>query len=99
LSCLRDVRWTAGVLVRRVHADRLEKEYDESKNDHYLFAVDQAEYIIDATKSGGMCRFVNHSCGCASCAWGTVQLQLGLFALRKLRSHTRELRFHTRFRS
>lgn len=56
----------AGVIVRRVHADRLEDSYEKAGKDHYLFAVDQSEYIVDATNQGGMARFVNHSCGCAS---------------------------------
>lgn len=55
-----------GVLTRRVHADRLEDMYERMKCDHYLFSIDQSEYIVDATQSGGTCRFVNHSCGCAN---------------------------------
>jgi SET domain-containing protein len=58
--------------VRRVHADRLEDMYEKGGKDHYLFAVDQSEYIVDATNKGGMARFVNHSCGCAPLApWCT----------------------------
>lgn len=56
----------AGVIVRRVHADRLEDNYEKAGKDHYLFAVDQSEFIVDATNQGGMARFVNHSCGYAS---------------------------------
>lgn len=51
--------------MRRVHADRLEDSYEKAGKDHYLFAVDQSEYLVDATNQGGMARFVNHSCGCA----------------------------------
>lgn len=60
----------AGVLTRRVHADRLEDMYERMKCDHYLFSIDHSDYIVDATKTGGTCRFVNHSCGCASSASG-----------------------------
>jgi SET domain-containing protein len=56
----------AGIIVRRVHADRLEDSYEKAGKDHYLFAVDQSEFIVDATNQGGMARFVNHSCGCVS---------------------------------
>jgi SET domain-containing protein len=54
----------AGVIVRRVHADSLEESYESAGKDHYLFAIDQSEFIVDATNQGGMARFVNHSCRC-----------------------------------
>eukprot|EP00892_Ulva_mutabilis_P008631 jgi/Ulvmu1/613/UM001_0621.1 len=64
----------SGVLTRRVHADRLETMYEDMKCDHYLFSIDQSDYIVDATKCGGTCRFVNHSCG-PNCEVRTVSVE------------------------
>jgi SET domain-containing protein len=53
----------AGVRIRKVFADRLEAEYRRNGEDHYLFSVDGSDDLIDATRQGSLCRFVNHSCG------------------------------------
>lgn len=47
-------------------ADRREREYQSGKKlQHksacYFFRIDK-EHIIDATRKGGIARFVNHSC-------------------------------------
>ena len=87
-----------------MHADRLETMYEDMKCDHYLFSIDHSDYIVDATKSGGTCRFVNHSCGCAPPAvfdvWSSVGSGAGLAVcaltsgLRLLCAWLRDTRLH-----
>ena len=51
-----------GQSVRQAVADRRELQYEvEGVGSCYLFRVDK-EGILDATRRGGMARFINHSC-------------------------------------
>ena len=51
-----------GQSVRQAVADRREVQYEvEGVGSCYLFRVDK-EGILDATRRGGMARFINHSC-------------------------------------
>jgi SET domain-containing protein len=50
-----------GEVIRDPLADRREKEYDSRGIGCYMFRLD-ADQIIDATKKGGLARFINHSC-------------------------------------
>lgn len=51
-----------GETVRQITADLRERNYEASGiGSSYLFRVD-SETIIDATKSGNLARFINHSC-------------------------------------
>jgi SET domain len=51
-----------GEKIRQAVADRREAQYeDEGVGSCYLFRLDK-ESIIDATRRGGMARFINHSC-------------------------------------
>jgi SET domain len=51
-----------GEKIRQAVADRREVQYeDEGVGSCYLFRLDK-ESIIDATRRGGMARFINHSC-------------------------------------
>lgn len=55
-----------GEIVGLRVADRRESEYHSGKKlQHksacYFFKIDK-EHIIDATRKGGIARFVNHSC-------------------------------------
>lgn len=55
-----------GEIVRLRVADKREKEYQSGQKLHsksacYFFRIDE-ENIIDATRKGGISRFVNHSC-------------------------------------
>jgi len=51
-----------GQKIRRVVADRRELQYEEEGvGSCYLFRLDK-ENIIDATRRGGMARFINHCC-------------------------------------
>lgn len=51
-----------GVIIRQAVADRREAMYeDEGVGSCYLFRLDKDD-IIDATRTGGMARFMNHCC-------------------------------------
>jgi len=63
-----------GTSLRQSVADLREKQYEASGiGSSYLFRVD-GETIIDATKTGNLARFINHSCNvskvfeCSLCA-------------------------------
>lgn len=56
-----------GEVIRPSMADIREKRYEKSGiGSSYLFRID-ADTIIDATKTGNMARFINHSCNVS--AW------------------------------
>lgn len=77
-----------GESVRGVVADLRERLYEEQAvGSCYLFRLDRTG-IVDATKKGGMARFINHSCLPNAYA-KVVQLENGVkkivfFALRDL---------------
>lgn len=51
-----------GEVVRQCVADVREKRYEAAGiGSSYLFRVDH-DYIIDATRRGGLARFINHCC-------------------------------------
>ena len=51
-----------GERIRQAVADKREAQYEEEGvGSCYLFRLDK-ESIIDATRTGGMARFMNHSC-------------------------------------
>ena len=51
-----------GEIVRQMVADHREKIYEQMGiGSSYLFRIDD-DTIIDATKTGNMARFINHSC-------------------------------------
>lgn len=51
-----------GQMVRQAVADEREKRYEAAGiGSSYLFRVDH-DYIIDATRSGNLARFINHCC-------------------------------------
>jgi SET domain-containing protein len=51
-----------GQKIRQVVADRREAVYEqEGVGSCYLFRLDKDE-IVDATRTGGMARFMNHCC-------------------------------------
>jgi hypothetical protein len=64
-ACATRLAWHTGTRVRRVFADRLEARYEREGESHYMFSIDESEFLVDATRCGNKCRFINHSCGCA----------------------------------
>ena len=42
-------------------ADRREKLYEREARPDYMFRID-SEHVVDATRKGGVARFINHSC-------------------------------------
>ncbi|KIY47634.1 hypothetical protein FISHEDRAFT_66005 [Fistulina hepatica ATCC 64428] len=72
------------------------REYAEEGIRHFYFMMLQKDEFIDATKSGGIGRFANHSCNpnCYVAKW-TVgdHVRMGIFAKRKILQHE-ELTFN-----
>lgn len=51
-----------GELIRPKISDLRERQYEKMGiGSSYLFRID-SEYVVDATKRGGLARFINHSC-------------------------------------
>ncbi|OEL14382.1 Histone-lysine N-methyltransferase ATXR7 [Dichanthelium oligosanthes] len=51
-----------GELIRKRVSDIRESQYEKSGiGSSYLFRLDD-DYVVDATKRGGLARFINHSC-------------------------------------
>lgn len=50
-----------GETIRTVIADKREREYKEKGLENYFFALGNG-MVVDATKKGGIGRFLNHSC-------------------------------------
>ena len=50
-----------GDRVRNALSDKLEQYYEETNQDCYLLKVDE-QWVVDATVSGNLARFTNHSC-------------------------------------
>jgi SET domain-containing protein len=66
------VEYVGEIVGQRV-ADKREIEYQSGKQQQYksacyFFKIDR-EHIIDATRKGGIARFVNHSCQVIIYAW------------------------------
>lgn len=67
---LQVVEYVGEIVGQRV-ADKREIEYQSGKRQQYksacyFFKIDR-EHIIDATRKGGIARFVNHSCQVITC--------------------------------
>ncbi|GJZ89146.1 post-SET domain-containing protein, partial [Tanacetum coccineum] len=84
------VEYVGEIVGQRV-ADRRETEYQSGKqlqykNACYFFKIDK-EHIIDATRKGGIARFVNHSCQVILPDYRVsdfVKTQVVFFALRDI---------------
>ena len=50
-----------GELIRRPIADLRERRYTAAGLGCYFFRLDE-DHVVDATKKGGIARFINHSC-------------------------------------
>ncbi|KAG6811739.1 hypothetical protein H0H92_006004 [Tricholoma furcatifolium] len=72
------------------------REYAEEGIEHFYFMMLQKDEFIDATKSGGIGRFANHSCrpNCYVAKW-TIgnHVRMGIFAKRDIKKHE-ELTFN-----
>ena len=51
-----------GELIRGHVADRRQAMYEQNKVDDYMFRLGKSGMVIDATKRGGVARYLNHSC-------------------------------------
>ncbi|KAL1701032.1 hypothetical protein EV121DRAFT_282934 [Schizophyllum commune] len=72
------------------------RDYAKEGIQHFYFMMLQKDEFIDATKSGGIGRFANHSCSpnCYVAKW-TVgdRVRMGIFAKRNIKKHE-ELTFN-----
>ncbi|KAF8804407.1 hypothetical protein BYT27DRAFT_7107098 [Phlegmacium glaucopus] len=72
------------------------REYAEEGIQHFYFMMLQKDEFIDATKSGGIGRFANHSCNpnCYVAKWTVgTHVRMGIFAKRDVKLHE-ELTFN-----
>ncbi|PPQ98680.1 hypothetical protein CVT24_003307 [Panaeolus cyanescens] len=85
-----------GDVVNPVSFKKRMREYAEEGIQHFYFMMLQKDEFIDATKSGGIGRFANHSCNpnCYVAKW-TVgdHVRMGIFAKRAIVKHE-ELTFN-----
>ena len=51
----------AGTVIRSILTDKREKYYESRGIGCYMFRID-CDDVVDATMSGNMARFINHSC-------------------------------------
>uniref|UniRef100_A0ACD6AQC3 Uncharacterized protein n=3 Tax=Avena sativa TaxID=4498 RepID=A0ACD6AQC3_AVESA len=88
-----------GELIRRPVSDIREAQYEKSGiGSSYLFRLDD-DYVVDATKRGGLARFVNHSCepNCYTKVI-TVEGKKKIFIYSKRRIHAgEELTYNYKF--
>ncbi|KAG6902637.1 hypothetical protein C0995_013762 [Termitomyces sp. Mi166 len=90
-----------GDVVSPVSFKKRMREYAEEGIEHFYFMMLQKDEIsilkfIDATKSGGIGRFANHSCNpnCYVARWTVGQhVRMGIFAKRDIQKHE-ELTFN-----
>ena len=75
-----------GEVIRSELTDIREKKYEEQNRGIYMFRLDE-ERVLDATMSGGMARYINHSCD-PNCVTETVEvdrdLHIIIFANRRI---------------
>ncbi|KAJ7146126.1 hypothetical protein C8R44DRAFT_756649 [Mycena epipterygia] len=72
------------------------RDYADEGIQHFYFMMLQKDEFIDATKSGGIGRFANHSCNpnCYVAKWTVgVYVRMGIFAKRDIQKHE-ELTFN-----
>ncbi|KAG6868781.1 hypothetical protein C0993_010708 [Termitomyces sp. T159_Od127] len=85
-----------GEVVSPVSFKKRMREYAEEGIEHFYFMMLQKDEFIDATKSGGIGRFANHSCNpnCYVARWTVGQyVRMGIFAKRDIQKHE-ELTFN-----
>ncbi|KAH9476999.1 Histone-lysine N-methyltransferase, H3 lysine-36 specific [Psilocybe cubensis] len=85
-----------GDVVNPVSFKKRMREYAEEGIRHFYFMMLQKDEFIDATKSGGIGRFANHSCNpnCYVAKWTVGEhVRMGIFAKRDIERHE-ELTFN-----
>merc|ERR1712200_237438 len=74
-----------GEIIRSNLTDIREKRYESQNRGIYMFRLDD-ERVVDATLSGGVARYINHSCD-PNCVTETVELadwHIIIFANRRI---------------
>ena len=74
--------WT---IFRSNLTDIREKRYEDQNRGIYMFRLDD-ERVVDATMTGGVARYINHSCD-PNCVTETVELadtHIIIFAARRI---------------
>ncbi|KAF5271825.1 hypothetical protein FQR65_LT05056 [Abscondita terminalis] len=75
-----------GEIIRTELAETREKKYEAKNRGIYMFRLDE-ERVIDATLSGGLARYINHSCN-PNCVAEIVEvdrdLRIIIFAKRRI---------------
>lgn len=75
-----------GEMIRAELAECREKRYDAANRGIYMFRLDE-QRVIDATLSGGLARYINHSCH-PNCVAEAVEverdLRIIIFANRRI---------------
>ncbi|CAA7262089.1 unnamed protein product [Cyclocybe aegerita] len=85
-----------GDVVNPISFKKRMREYAEEGIRHFYFMMLQKDEFIDATKSGGIGRFANHSCNpnCYVAKWTVGEhVRMGIFAKRNIKVHE-ELTFN-----
>ncbi|KAJ7153499.1 histone methyltransferase [Mycena crocata] len=85
-----------GDVVNPVSFKKRMRDYAEEGIRHFYFMMLQKDEFIDATKSGGIGRFANHSCNpnCYVAKWTVgTHVRMGIFAKRNIDKHE-ELTFN-----
>lgn len=78
-----------GEVIRSRVADKREKVYERNGNHMYFFTIDD-EYVVDATKTGNISRFLNHCCepNCRSqiITIGNMRT-ISFYAIKNIKAH------------
>ncbi|KAG6816190.1 hypothetical protein H0H87_007859 [Tephrocybe sp. NHM501043] len=85
-----------GDVVNPVSFKKRMRDYADEGIEHFYFMMLQKDEFIDATKSGGIGRFANHSCrpNCYVAKWTVGEyVRMGIFAKRNIKKHE-ELTFN-----
>ncbi|XP_024080404.1 histone-lysine N-methyltransferase 2D-like isoform X6 [Cimex lectularius] len=87
-----------GEIIRTELAETREKQYEAKNRGIYMFRLDE-ERVVDATLSGGLARYINHSCS-PNCVAETVEverdLRIIIFTKRRI-SRGEELAYDYKF--
>uniref|UniRef100_A0A336MIG1 Histone-lysine N-methyltransferase 2C n=1 Tax=Culicoides sonorensis TaxID=179676 RepID=A0A336MIG1_CULSO len=75
-----------GEIIRSELSERREKQYEDKNRGIYMFRLDE-DRVVDATLSGGLARYINHSCN-PNCVTEIVEVdrevRIIIFAKRRI---------------